>query len=87
MQSELDELKETLRYSRGEKLYHSGAVRKARVTKSITLWKVKSQSDKNIVYNVIDKGKDYYECDCPDFERHRMICKHVYAVILKEVLG
>lgn len=77
------------RYERGQALatLKPSPIRKIlpRTTKA-QLWKVQSQSHKEIEYNVIFNN-DELTCDCKDFELHHEtdLCKHIYAVLISEV--
>lgn len=42
---------------------------------------VQSQSKDKVWYKVTEDGI----CECPDFQTRGVPCKHMYAVILKEV--
>jgi len=35
---------------------------------------VKSETNENILYTIEND-----QCDCPDFQRRRLLCKHCYA--------
>lgn len=73
------------RYGRGWVLAATAHIRKLPRTTRAQLWKVESQSVSGKYYNVILKSTDEITCDCADFEnRQPELCKHIYAVIIKE---
>jgi SWIM zinc finger len=82
----LEQLQGKSRFERGQAIAQTPhAVKRIPKVTKWQLWKVASQTTAGKYYSVVDKGNDFYECDCKDFDTHRIICKHVYAVILTEV--
>jgi uncharacterized Zn finger protein len=72
------------RYGRGWMLAATAQIRKIPKTTKVQLWKVQSERIRDKYYSVIEKDDGLF-CDCPDFEQRGEICKHVYAVILREI--
>ncbi|HEU0049513.1 MAG TPA: SWIM zinc finger family protein [Nitrososphaera sp.] len=52
-----------------------------RIAESSGKWIVPSQSHPTTKYGVRIVG-EYAECDCPDFELRRDLCKHILAIKL-----
>ena len=44
-------------------------------------WRVESETTDYKFYKVTEAG----ECDCPDFQRRGLICKHIWALIRREI--
>lgn len=61
------------------------AVRKIQRLTKWQIWKVQSQTDKDVLYTVLEKDNGDLECDCPDFDYRRVMCKHIYAVFFSEI--
>lgn len=59
-----------VREMRGAKLFTDGHVFKIN-----SVYYVQSATDLDIIYKV-----QYYKCECPDFERRQLPCKHIYAI-------
>lgn len=77
---------ENKRSAEGRVLAHTpNAVRKIQRITKWQIWKVRSQTYADIVYTVVEKDNGALECDCPDFEYRRTMCKHIYAVFFSEV--
>jgi uncharacterized Zn finger protein len=73
------------RYGRGVVLATTGHIRKVHPsTTSAQLWKVESERLQDVYYSVIEKSDGEMLCDCPDFEHRQELCKHIYAVIIRE---
>ena len=69
------------RANSGLYLASHGHVRKIEPrTTAAQLYKVRSQSNKDIVYSVLCKSNGEISCDCEDFKRRGVTCKHIYAV-------
>jgi predicted nucleic acid-binding Zn finger protein len=66
------------------------AVRKIPKLTSSTwqIWKVVSQTHKDILYTVIEKSDGTIECDCPDFINRKglLLCKHILGCMYLEVI-
>lgn len=80
----LEALEGKNRFMRGEAIVKANHLRKIPKVTKWQLWKVQSETTPGKTYNVVDKGGDFYECDCPDFQQRNVICKHVYACIISE---
>jgi uncharacterized Zn finger protein len=77
--------RENVRAEKGRKLSSSGFVRKIQPsTTAAQLYKVKSESTEGLFYAVIRKSTGEYICECPDFQRRTIMCKHVYACIFSD---
>lgn len=77
---------EKTRYERGMLMAATARIRKIRPrTTKAQLWKVESERTKGVYYNVIEKSNGDVTCDCPDFLHREETCKHIYAVIIREV--
>jgi len=75
-----------MRFVRGLELAAHGNVRKiVPSTTSATLYKVQSQNRPNEEYNVVVLSSGEVTCDCPDFSRRNITCKHIYAVVCSDV--
>lgn len=75
-----------MRFVRGLELAAEGNVRKIvpSVT-SATLYKVTSQKNHETEYSVVVEKSGNVFCDCPDFSRRNITCKHIYAVVCSDV--
>jgi uncharacterized Zn finger protein len=75
-----------MRFVKGLELAAGGNVRKiVPSTTSATLYKVQSEKNPETEYSVVVEKSGSIFCDCPDFSRRNITCKHIYAVISKEV--
>lgn len=75
-----------MRFVRGMELAASGNVRKiVPSTTSAILYKVQSQNRPNEEYSVVVMATGEVTCDCPDFSRRNITCKHIYAVVCSDV--
>lgn len=77
--------RENVRAEKGRKLSSSGFVRKIEPrTTAAQLYKVRSETNGEIFYSVIKKESGEYICECPDFQRRTIMCKHIYACIFSD---
>lgn len=72
------------RYERG--LQIAAEECKVRHIEGTVLWKVQSQTVHGKEYNVVVTPTGI-QCDCPDYLSREQICKHCYAVIIRETGG
>lgn len=69
------------RAKKGQVLAALGHVRKIEPrTTSAQLYKVRSESNRDTLYSVIQKSSGETICDCQDFIRRGLYCKHIFAV-------
>lgn len=69
------------RSEKGLYLAAQGHVRKiVPSTTRAQLYKVRSETDRDILYSVIQKSTGEVSCDCEDYMRRGVTCKHIYAV-------
>jgi len=66
------------RYSKGVVI---AASRKIFNVKGEEAWLVESETKDNKYYKVTEDG----ECQCPDFQNRRQICKHMYAIFRRTI--
>ena len=75
-----------MRFVKGLELAASGNVRKiVPSTTSATLYKVQSQGNHEVEYDVIVFSSGEINCDCQDFQRRNITCKHIYAAVCSDV--
>jgi SWIM zinc finger len=58
------------------------------IVKRINLWKVKSETRKDVTYEVVQEGPlGAYSCNCPDAQHRggQVVCKHIMAVMIYEI--
>ena len=70
IEKDLLDTQQQQREARGARLFQSG-----NVCMTETAFYVQSETHADTIYEVQDKT-----CNCPDFERRQLPCKHCYAV-------
>lgn len=76
------------RFERGQVLAVSAHIQKVREIPSsiagpLTVWSVESERIHNKYYMVVEKD-DGFVCNCPDYTNRGEVCKHAFAVLVRE---
>lgn len=71
------------RYERGVALAASHEILKMPKITNNQHWLVESESQADLYFDV-EETEEGIKCNCPDYELRDVVCKHCFAVIVKE---